>query len=283
MVARFRNANAPSSMRRETWVKLAAAGMAVAALCWVFWQGNRVRRLEAQHAEIEARAAKADPLEQEVERLKALAVDRAELDRLRAAEIGLRQEVARLRGQLGARLRVEAERATQAQAAPVASPGSLGTEATGGMAQMIKGVLDQQIQTQLVRMTDKVRLSPEQLTAYKEYKHEEAISNARLAANAELLQLQAMVPMEAEAQDQAFAALYDLTLSTLEGSISEGADVPKASDPAALIQWQVERKIKALEGVLTPEQLDGYRRLQENQMKLIKALLPSGSDKTAAP
>lgn len=127
----------------------------------------------------------------------------------------------------------------------------------------------------------KALLTPEQLTAYEEYKDEENVSNARLAANAELLQMQGALGLSQEDQDRVFNALYDFTLDTLKGKL-EGAP-PKSSDPAAAITWQMERKLKALEPVLSPAQLESYRKLQEDQAKMIRNLLPTAKPATPAP
>lgn len=117
----------------------------------------------------------------------------------------------------------------------------------------------------------KALLTPEQQAAYADYQQEEAVSNARLAANAELLQMQGSLGLSQEQQDQVFNALYDYTVAQLSGK-SPGA-APKDLDPVALIEWQFEQKAKALESVLTPAQLESYRKLQESQTKMIKGML----------
>lgn len=75
-----------------------------------------------------------------------------------------------------------------------------------------------------------------------------------------------------EQQDKVFNALYDYTLETLSGKLEGGP--PGSAEPTAVLAWQLERKLKALEGVLTPEQLAGYREMQEKQMKLVEGMLP---------
>lgn len=115
-------------------------------------------------------------------------------------------------------------------------------------------------------------LSPEQLAGYQEYQHEEAVANARLMANSELLQLQGAMTLKPEQQDQVFAALYDQTVAMLDGTHVE---LPPAGGPEAIAEWQVARKVKALEGILDPEQLRRYREVQESQLKMIKSFLPS--------
>lgn len=117
----------------------------------------------------------------------------------------------------------------------------------------------------------KALLTPEQQAAYADYQQEEAVSNARLAANAELLQMQGSLGLSQEQQDKVFNALYDYTVAQLAGKST--TPTPKDLDPVALIEWQFEQKAKALESVLTPAQLESYRKLQESQAKMIKGML----------
>ncbi|MBE7502615.1 MAG: hypothetical protein HS113_20475 [Verrucomicrobiales bacterium] len=119
----------------------------------------------------------------------------------------------------------------------------------------------------------KALLTPEQLELYQDYKREESVANARLVANAELLQMQNTLGLTSEQQDQVFNALYDHTLSQLSGQLPES--VRNSQDPAAAMDAMIEQKVKALEGVLTPEQLEGFRRMQEQQANMIRGLLPA--------
>jgi hypothetical protein len=119
----------------------------------------------------------------------------------------------------------------------------------------------------------KALLTPEQLTAYAEFKQEENVGNARLVANAELLQMQAAVGLTQDQQDKVYNALYDFTMDSLNGKI--GDTPPRSDDPAAAMNWQFDRKVKALEPVLTPEQLEAYRKIQDSQRKMIEGFLPA--------
>ncbi|HNQ87396.1 MAG TPA: hypothetical protein PKM73_02040 [Verrucomicrobiota bacterium] len=127
-------------MRPATYKTLAVGGLLVAAVCLLVWQQHRVRVLEARNAEIdaelEARAGVTARLEERVQRVPKPGADQAELERLRAAELDLRQEVARLRGQLGARLRAEAEHDARAQVAAMADRSPPESGALGGMTQI---------------------------------------------------------------------------------------------------------------------------------------------------
>ena len=123
----------------------------------------------------------------------------------------------------------------------------------------------------------KALLTPEQLTLYKEYKTEETTSNARLAANGEMLLMQNALSLTQDQQDQVYKALYEVSYNQLSGKLAE--DMPKNSDTAAVMKWQVDRKVKALEKILSPEQLQKYREQQENQAKLITSMMPGDQKK----
>ena len=115
----------------------------------------------------------------------------------------------------------------------------------------------------------KALLTPEQLAAYDDYQKEEQTRMARLSANAELLQLQSQLHLTEEQQDQVFAVLADQALAQYDGSQKAPAD-------ALNLRGQYDKRAEALKGVLTPEQFNRYQKFQEQQLKLIEALIPQG-------
>ena len=121
----------------------------------------------------------------------------------------------------------------------------------------------------------KALLSPEQLSAYQQYRNEENTSQARLAANAEMMLMQGAIGLTPEQQDQVFPVLYDQTLKQLTNTAA-GAGA-KDGNVAAQMERQLDLNVKALEGVLTPSQLDGYRQYKSNQLNMIKGLMPQTS------
>lgn len=110
----------------------------------------------------------------------------------------------------------------------------------------------------------KALLTPEQLGHYATYQREEAEHTAGLAAQGELLQLQTAVGLAPEQQDRAYAALYEVSLQQATGGM-----VPPPTVGTNVMQWIFDQKLRALEAVLTPEQLDGFRRQQAVQLKAI--------------
>ena len=114
-------------------------------------------------------------------------------------------------------------------------------------------------------------LTPEQVAAYDVYQTEEKTRMARLMANSEMMQMQASLQLTEEQQDKAFAVLAEQTLGQLnvyDGNPAGAGDFWKR---------QFEKKAEALQGVLTPEQLERYRKFQEQQMKMYEALMPKGA------
>ena len=124
-------------------------------------------------------------------------------------------------------------------------------------------------------------LTPDQQAAYNEYKKEDAISNARLAANAEMLQMQNTLGLSTEQQDKVYEVLYDQYAKQLSGAAAGGQTGSTNADPLAAVQTQLDQKLKALESVLTPTQLESYRQFQQAQVKMIQGFLPSGKKDSA--
>ncbi|MGB0581485.1 MAG: RNA polymerase sigma factor [Limisphaerales bacterium] len=112
-------------------------------------------------------------------------------------------------------------------------------------------------------------LSPEQKAAYEEHQQEERVSMARLAANGELLQMQNPLGLTQDQQDQAFEALYHQSMG------QKTNPPPSSGSPDSTMQWMVDQKVRALEPVLTPEQLEKYRKMQEQRMKMASSLMPA--------
>jgi RNA polymerase sigma factor (sigma-70 family) len=123
-------------------------------------------------------------------------------------------------------------------------------------------------------------LSPEQQSAYKEFKKEEAAGLARLAANAELLQMQGTLGLSQEQQDQVFNILYERFLG--QGLDKVESLRPKNADPMDRIQQQFQQTLKSMEKVLSPSQLENYRQFQETQWKMFKNFMPNGGAETGA-
>lgn len=113
----------------------------------------------------------------------------------------------------------------------------------------------------------KALLSPDQQQAYAGLQQEEIRNNARLMANAEMLQMQGALGLSQEQQDSVYKALFTATEEQLGGF---GGDPKKAMD----FRGNLDRKLASLRGVLTEEQLKSYEEMQRQQLKLIESMLP---------
>lgn len=113
-------------------------------------------------------------------------------------------------------------------------------------------------------------LTPEQSAEYKAMQKEEAQNNARLVANAEMLQMQNNLALTQEQQDKVFTALYQQTVDAMDPTAIQTAQ----TDPSTALQNAFDQKLAALRGILTEEQLKTYRESQLQQMKMIEAFLP---------
>ncbi len=155
---------------------------------------------------------------------------------------------------------------------------------SAGMQQAFSGKFDKDELARLSKSAGnpdeqiKALLNPDQRAAYANYQQEEAAYNARLAANSEMMQLQATVSLTPEQQDRAFAALYEANVNQLTGSSK-----PPSGSQAEVMKWTMDQKAKALEAVLTADQLEKYQQQQAIQLKLVNDILgkmqSSGSSK----
>lgn len=117
-------------------------------------------------------------------------------------------------------------------------------------------------------------LTPEQQALYKEFQRDEAVGQARLVANAEMMQINGTLGLSTEQQDQVFSALYDQNLNQM---LAQTDAAKLGGSPAATMETIMESKIKALENVLSADQLQAYRKQQETQLQFIKNFLPKAA------
>lgn len=112
-------------------------------------------------------------------------------------------------------------------------------------------------------------LTPEQLPLYESLQVEERQNQARLVANAEMLQMQNTLGLTQEQQDQVFQVLYQQTEQQLN------PETFRNTTTAFSFRDTLDRKVEALRPVLNPGQLQRYREMQEQQLKLIEAFAPA--------
>lgn len=110
-------------------------------------------------------------------------------------------------------------------------------------------------------------LTPEQKAAYSEYEQEEKLRMTRLVANSELMQMQAALQLDEAQQDKVFEVLTERTMSQFDR---------QKDNPAAAMDFraQFDKKLELMKSVLTPDQFERYKKMQEQQLKMIEAFMP---------
>lgn len=304
------------------WSLLAFLGAsALAILCW---QQQQLTKQRQKMESLSAENSRISGLGEELARLKRLEVDHHELTRLRQAQMDGQREVARLRAKVADANRAEAADVPPPSAAVIPAAGMPDTNnaIAAPMAEMVKGTLEHVWQRRLMRMREKLNLSPtqsqalqeilasqyrgvaeamqeihagkidrqklaeirgnrgnpddqirallspEQLTAYGVMKEEDVMNNARLAANGELIQMQNTLALTSDQADKVFAILYD----QIHHQFKEESAGNAPSSPAEALRTRQARQLAALEEVLTPSQLQGYRAEQENQIRFMEKM-----------
>ncbi len=116
------------------------------------------------------------------------------------------------------------------------------------LARLNKEAGDQDTQIQAL-------LTPEQKAAHASYNQEKTAQAARWGASGETADLQRELNLTAEQADQAYAAVYQVTLERIAKAKSGAKD--EAADSA---RWR-DLQTKALESILTPTQLESYRQI----------------------
>ena len=129
----------------------------------------------------------------------------------------------------------------------------------------------------------KALLTAEQLAAYPEYQREEAAIRVGKAVTAEVSEMTNELNLTKEQQEALSAILTDLYSKwpALAAEITRGQDL---NDIAVADRWsrhieiakqRLDETLKALEGVLTPEQFETYREDQMARLDLMKRTKPS--------
>jgi RNA polymerase sigma factor (sigma-70 family) len=145
---------------------------------------------------------------------------------------------------------------------------------SAGMQQTFSGKFDKDTLAKLSKDAGnpdaqiKAMLTPEQAAAYPDYEKQEAANTASQAANQELLTMQSTLGLTAEQVDKVYAALYEVTLNQITGRAKPAS--ANSGDMVSVFQDASDQKVKALESVLTPTQLESYRQQQAAQLKITK-------------
>ena len=140
----------------------------------------------------------------------------------------------------------------------------------------------------------KALLTPDQLAAYPDFQQSELVASAKSSTQADLTLMAGEMDLSPEQQDKAQAALYQLNLN--QASIPQDKDAiaqaRATGNYADVINLQVERqkqslqdKLNALDGILTPDQLNAYKQKQMDMLDMevsaMKILVPSATNAVA--
>jgi hypothetical protein len=141
----------------------------------------------------------------------------------------------------------------------------------------------------------KALLTPDQLAVYPDFKQAETITSAKNSAQADLTMMTGEMDLSQEQQDKVNSALYQLNLDQASAlqknqeAIAQARATGKFPDFFHLqIETQkqtLENKLKALDGILTPEQLKTYEQKQldmiDMQTSAMKMFLPQTTNGVA--
>ena len=141
----------------------------------------------------------------------------------------------------------------------------------------------------------KALLTPDQLAVYPDFKQAETIASAKNSAQADLTMMTGEMDLSQEQQDKVNSALYQLNLNQASAlqknqeAIAQARATGKFPDFFHLrIETQkqtLENKLKALDGILTPEQLKTYEQKQldmiDMQTSAMKIFLPQTTNGVA--
>jgi DNA-directed RNA polymerase specialized sigma24 family protein len=140
----------------------------------------------------------------------------------------------------------------------------------------------------------KALLTPDQLANYPDFIQAENISTAQSSAQAEVTMMTGEMDLSKDQEDKAHAALYQLDLTQAsapqnQAAIAQARASGNVADAMTLqIETQkqtLEDKLKALDGILTPEQLKTYEQKQldmiDMQASAMKMFLPKTTNGVA--
>jgi hypothetical protein len=139
----------------------------------------------------------------------------------------------------------------------------------------------------------KALLTPEQLAAYPDYEQAEVITAADNSAKADLTMMTGEMDLLQEQQDQAHAALYQFNLNNPSQIVADAIAQARANGKITDVmnlqmeaqKKTLEGKLKVLNGILTPEQLQTYQQKQSDMIDMrasaMKMFLPQTNNPVA--
>jgi hypothetical protein len=114
-------------------------------------------------------------------------------------------------------------------------------------------------------------LTDEQKAKYAEFQKKEWQANIETMANVEVSQLQSTLGLTQEQADKAFQKLTEAGQTMYNDVSHEGNGQPPVTEK--VLEEMINKKVEAMKDILTPQQLELYRKQQQSQIEMAKQFL----------
>jgi hypothetical protein len=159
-----------------------------------------------------------------------------------------------------------------------------------GLAEAMKGIYSGKMDSaKIASLRDDIQdpdshilafLTPDQQAAYAQMRDEERAETALRTANNQFLEMRSTLDLRDDQEDSVFDILH---AQALQQQFASDFNELELANPAEAIQAVMQRKLEALEGVLTNEQLASYQRQQELHLELLKGMMGRMQTATTQP
>ena len=140
----------------------------------------------------------------------------------------------------------------------------------------------------------KALLTPDQLAAYPDFQQSELVASAKSSTQADLTLMAGEMDLSPEQQDKVKSVLYQLNLNQASAPQDKDAlaQARASGNYADVMNLQIdaqkqtlENKLQALDGILTPDQLNTYKQKQLDMLDMeasaMKILVPQATNTVA--
>jgi hypothetical protein len=159
-----------------------------------------------------------------------------------------------------------------------------------GLAEAMKGIYSGKMDSaKIASLRDDIQdpeshilafLTPDQQAAYTQMRDEERAETALRTANNQFLEMRSTLDLRDDQEDSVFDILH---AQALQQQFASDFNELELANPAEAIQAVMQRKLEALEGVLTNEQLASYQQQQELHLELLKGMMGRMQNATTQP
>lgn len=113
-------------------------------------------------------------------------------------------------------------------------------------------------------------LSPDQMAALDTFAAEQRQNQVELMATGQMMQLQSIVTLSEEQKNRAFEQFARIAAETINPTAGAPSSAPSGGPVAADPVSRLEQNLSALEGILSPEQMEIYRGTLESQQQMFR-------------